>query len=116
RSRIQYPGIAKPGDFPEFKLRHSDGGCCCSPRNNAEEEKSEARSVEFFRFWRKLFFTYYFESRMKKVFINGLSAIGAQPVFEGFAPEEFVLNTDETAFNPDQPSYKELIAPGAIRR
>jgi len=53
---------------------------------------------------------------MKKVFINGLSAIGAQPVFEGFAPEQFVLNTEETAFNPVQPSYKELIAPGAIRR
>lgn len=53
---------------------------------------------------------------MKKVFINGMSSIGAQATFEGFDKTDFIENQEAFVLPIQHPSYKELIAPAAIRR
>lgn len=53
---------------------------------------------------------------MDKVFINGLSSISAQDTFKTNFLESVEVIEDKNVLEAKQPSYKEYIAPGAIRR
>lgn len=53
---------------------------------------------------------------MENCYVNGVSAISAQDTFETEFLSEFHLNDSENVIFSIQPSYKEFIAPAAIRR
>ncbi|TGD59169.1 beta-ketoacyl synthase N-terminal-like domain-containing protein [Flavobacterium humi] len=53
---------------------------------------------------------------MKNCYINGMGCVSAQKTFESGFLEEIHLNETENVLFAQQPSYKEIIPPAAIRR
>jgi 3-oxoacyl-(acyl-carrier-protein) synthase len=53
---------------------------------------------------------------MKKCYINGAGCVSSQNTFESAFLSDITINEDDNVLFAVQPSYKEFIAPGAIRR
>ncbi|MGH2664194.1 beta-ketoacyl synthase N-terminal-like domain-containing protein [Flavobacterium sp.] len=53
---------------------------------------------------------------MRSCYINGMGCISAQKTFESEFLSEVVVNETENVLQAQQPSYKEIIPPAAIRR
>ena len=53
---------------------------------------------------------------MTKTYINGIGSISAQNTFEGNFLEQVTINETEDLLYAEQPSYKDVIPPAAIRR
>src|ERR1700712_360138 len=53
---------------------------------------------------------------MKTCYINGVGSISAQKTFEEGFLQEVTLNETDNILFAEQPSYKEVIPPAAIRR
>ncbi|MDO4880923.1 MAG: beta-ketoacyl synthase N-terminal-like domain-containing protein [Capnocytophaga sp.] len=53
---------------------------------------------------------------MKKIYVNGISCISAQPTFSGSFLTEYFVNQEDNILPVIEPSYKEYIPLGAIRR